>query len=219
MRPNRTRITIAAAILALVAGFAMTPGLAASAATPTPVMTPFTLPTNAPVPSQSFTAAADVRDPSVTRDSYTVTAPKPKPKVAAAVTTATTQTAPAVTSSQPDTPAPTTVAPQAANWSTDPGSAEAYALSQLPNYGWGQDQFGCLVQLWTRESGWSVSADNTSSGAYGIPQALPGSKMASAGPDWQTNPHTQITWGLGYIQGSYGSPCQAWAHETSAGWY
>ena len=89
----------------------------------------------------------------------------------------------------------------------------------LGSYGWGQDQFSCLDSLWSAESGWNVSASNPSSGAYGIPQALPGSKMASAGSDWQTNAATQIRWGLGYIQGLYGSPCGAWGHEQSTGWY
>ena len=85
----------------------------------------------------------------------------------------------------------------------------------LGSYGWGDDQFGCLVSLWNKESGWNYQAYNRSSGAYGIPQALPGSKMGSAGADWQTNPATQIAWGLGYISGRYGSPCGAWAHSQS----
>ena len=79
-------------------------------------------------------------------------------------------------------------------------------------------QWSCLDQLWEHESGWNVSAYNPS-GAYGIPQALPGSKMASAGADWQTNPRTQIVWGLGYIAGVYGSPCGAWDHELAFNWY
>lgn len=77
----------------------------------------------------------------------------------------------------------------------------------------------CLSSLWMKESGWKSSALNASSGAYGIPQSLPGSKMASAGADWQTNPATQIKWGLGYIKGSYGSPCGAWAHSQATNWY
>lgn len=84
---------------------------------------------------------------------------------------------------------------------------------------WSASEFGCLDSLWSRESGWSVTASNPSSGAYGIPQALPGSKMASAGPDWQTDAATQIRWGLGYIKSTYGSPCAAWPHEESTGWY
>ncbi|UDY22915.1 lytic transglycosylase domain-containing protein [Nocardioides sp. Kera G14] len=99
------------------------------------------------------------------------------------------------------------------------GDPKAIASALLGDFGWSGDQFGCLDRLWTRESGWRVNADNPSSSAYGIPQALPGSKMASAGPNWQTNPITQIKWGLGYIQGRYGSPCGAWGHSESYGWY
>lgn len=101
----------------------------------------------------------------------------------------------------------------------DPASAQGIARSMMAsNYGWGDDQFSCLVSLWNRESGWRVNAAN-SSGAYGIPQALPGSKMSSAGADWETNPATQIAWGLGYISGRYGTPCGAWNHSESNGWY
>lgn len=99
------------------------------------------------------------------------------------------------------------------------GSAREIAQGMLSSYGWGMDQFSCLDALWQRESGWNHLAANPSSGAYGIPQALPGSKMASAGADWQTNPATQIAWGLGYIAGRYGSPCGAWGHSQSVGWY
>ncbi|GAA4669452.1 aggregation-promoting factor C-terminal-like domain-containing protein [Frondihabitans cladoniiphilus] len=94
-------------------------------------------------------------------------------------------------------------------------TAAALASSQ---YGWGASQFTCLVSLWSKESGWRYTAHN-SSGATGIPQALPGSKMASAGTDWASNATTQIIWGLGYIKGSYGSPCAAWAHSQSVNWY
>jgi len=99
------------------------------------------------------------------------------------------------------------------------GDPRAIAQSMLASYGWGSDQWGCLDSLWQRESGWNPYAANPYSGAYGIPQALPGSKMQSAGADWQTNPATQIKWGLGYIQGRYGSPCGAWSHSESVGWY
>lgn len=99
-----------------------------------------------------------------------------------------------------------------------PGSAQDIARQMLAARGMGSDQFSCLVSLWNKESGWRVNAAN-SSGAYGIPQALPGSKMASAGPDWQTNAATQITWGLGYIQGRYGTPCAAWSHSQANNWY
>jgi len=102
---------------------------------------------------------------------------------------------------------------------TSAGDAQAIARGMLAGYGWGDDQFGCLVALWDRESGWNSQAYNASSGAYGIPQALPGSKMATAGADWQTNAATQISWGLGYIAGRYGNPCGAWSHSESVGWY
>lgn len=98
------------------------------------------------------------------------------------------------------------------------GSVKSYAARQVAAHGWSSSQFGCLDSLWERESGWSTYAAN-SSGAYGIPQALPGSKMASAGADWRTNPYTQIRWGLGYISGRYGSPCGALAHSNSYGYY
>jgi len=91
-------------------------------------------------------------------------------------------------------------------------------MDMLPDYGWSSSQFSCLDELWNRESGWRVTAENPS-GAYGIPQSLPGGKMASAGPDWQTSATTQIRWGLGYIKGTYGSPCGAWSHEEATGWY
>jgi hypothetical protein len=100
----------------------------------------------------------------------------------------------------------------------DPASAEGIAYSLLSSYGFSTDQWGCLDDLWQQESSWNVYAENAS-GAYGIPQALPGSKMASAGPDWQTDATTQIKWGLGYIQDVYGTPCGAWSHEEEFGWY
>ena len=110
-------------------------------------------------------------------------------------------------------------APQPAAAAAPSGSPQQIAMAILGSYGWSSSQFSCLDSLWDHESGWNVSAANPSSGAYGIPQALPGSKMASAGADWQTNAATQIRWGLGYIKGTYGSPCGAWAHEESTGWY
>jgi hypothetical protein len=102
---------------------------------------------------------------------------------------------------------------------TPQGDPQQIAESMLGSFGWSTSQFSCLQPLWQRESGWSVTASNTTSGAYGIPQALPGSKMASAGADWQTSASTQIRWGLGYIQSTYGSPCAAWSHEQAYGWY
>jgi len=85
--------------------------------------------------------------------------------------------------------------------------------------GWGATQFACLDSLWTKESRWLHTADNPTSSAFGIPQALPGSKMSSAGSDWRTNPVTQVRWGLGYIASRYGTPCSAWQHSRSNNWY
>ena len=101
----------------------------------------------------------------------------------------------------------------------DPHTAQSIAYNMMASFGFSPTTyFGCLLDLWNRESGWVYDAENAS-GAYGIPQALPGSKMASAGPDWQTNPATQIRWGLGYIKAIYGNPCSAWAFEEANGYY
>ncbi len=101
----------------------------------------------------------------------------------------------------------------------DPGSAQSIAWNMMSQFGWSpQTYFSCLNNIWTRESGWVYTAENPS-GAYGIPQALPGSKMASAGSDWMTNPATQIKWGLGYIKAVYGDPCSAWAFWQGHDYY
>jgi hypothetical protein len=101
-----------------------------------------------------------------------------------------------------------------------PAGAKAYAQDYAASqFGWGADQFSCLVNLWGKESGWNYQAMNASSGATGIPQALPGSKMATAGADWQTSAATQIRWGLDYISRGYGTPCSAWSHSQSVNWY
>jgi murein DD-endopeptidase MepM/ murein hydrolase activator NlpD len=96
---------------------------------------------------------------------------------------------------------------------------QAIARIMAADRGWGAGQFSCLVSLWNRESGWNYRATNPSSGAYGIPQSLPAGKMASAGSDYRTNPVTQIKWGLDYIADRYGTPCGAWGHSESSGWY
>lgn len=101
----------------------------------------------------------------------------------------------------------------------DPGTAQSIAYNMLPSFGFSQSsQWSCLLNLWTKESSWLWDAENAS-GAYGIPQALPASKMASAGSDYLTNPATQIKWGLGYISQVYGTPCDAWSHEVADNWY
>ncbi|GAA2235674.1 hypothetical protein GCM10010401_04460 [Rarobacter faecitabidus] len=100
-----------------------------------------------------------------------------------------------------------------------PGSARAIAKEMVLDRGWDEDEFACLDALWQRESGWRVTAHNKGSGAYGIPQALPGSKMGSAGSDWRTSAETQIKWGLGYIKGRYKTPCGAWSFFKARNFY
>jgi hypothetical protein len=96
---------------------------------------------------------------------------------------------------------------------------QAIGCTMTLEAGWDMNEVGCLISLWDKESGWDETAYNESSGAYGVPQSLPGDKMASHGDDWETNPATQIAWGLDYIEGRYGSPCGAWSHSESNGWY
>jgi hypothetical protein len=111
-------------------------------------------------------------------------------------------------------------AAQALAAANTPDGARAFAADLAASqYGWGGDQFQCLDKLWQKESGWNYQAYNASSGATGIPQSLPGSKMATAGADWETSAATQIRWGLGYIKGAYGTPCSAWSHSQSMNWY
>lgn len=107
----------------------------------------------------------------------------------------------------------------AAAANTPEGAQAVAAEMAAAQYGWGADQFSCLQSLWTKESGWNYQAYNANGGATGIPQALPGNKMASAGADWQTNAVTQIAWGLGYISSVYGTPCSAWGHSQATDWY
>lgn len=126
---------------------------------------------------------------------------------------------PAPSTPDPAPQPPVVVPPDSGGAVNDPVGAQSYAAGRLGYYGWGQDQFQCLQLLWTQESSWLTTATNASSGAYGIAQALPAGKYASAGPDWLTNYRTQIEWGLGYIRDRYASPCGAWAHEVSNNWY
>jgi hypothetical protein len=100
-----------------------------------------------------------------------------------------------------------------------PGSVRALGETLAAQHGWVGPQFSCLDYVWTHESHWRVSASNSGSGAYGIPQAQPGSKMATAGPDWKISAATQIAWGLAYIDRTYGSPCAAWAFWQDHHWY
>lgn len=114
----------------------------------------------------------------------------------------------------------TTTAQSSSSGSYSLSDYQAYAKDLVINtYGWSEYDFECLVKLWNRESGWNPNSHNSSSGAHGIPQSLPASKMASEGADYYTNGYTQIRWGLKYIKGRYGSPSAAWAHSQSKGWY
>ncbi|WP_416354748.1 transglycosylase SLT domain-containing protein [Curtobacterium sp. VKM Ac-1376] len=186
----------------------------AQAAVDTPVLV------KAPAPQQ-YTAHGTYAEVAAERDGYGVTVPAPKvvkPVVEEdeADSDTTDDTADAAATETAPVSAANALGAVAAT--PDPGSAQAIALEQVTARGWGTDQYNCLVSLWNKESGWRVNAYNPS-GAYGIPQALPGSKMATAGADWQTNPATQITWGLNYIAGVYGTPCGAWGHSQANNWY
>ena len=108
-----------------------------------------------------------------------------------------------------------TAAPAHAATADSAASAQAIAHKMIPNAA----QYNAFSNIVEHESGWNVSATNSSSGAYGLVQALPGSKMASAGSDWKTNAKTQIKWGLDYMNSRYGSPTAAWAFWQANGWY
>lgn len=113
---------------------------------------------------------------------------------------------------------PTGPVPKGSLPKASPAQAKAFAKKAMGAFGWHSSQWPFLDMLWTRESGWRWDAVNPS-GAYGIPQSLPGSKMATQGKNWKTSAATQIIWGLKYIKQRYGSPQAAWAHEQTHGWY
>ncbi|MEV4415326.1 transglycosylase SLT domain-containing protein [Catellatospora sp. NPDC049609] len=123
--------------------------------------------------------------------------------------------------------APASAKPTAKRTTTTstPTSCKSYSGNQLtackllPSFGFGYSQMVPLVKLWQHESGWNHKAENSGSGAYGIPQALPGDKMAKFGDDWRTNPATQIKWGLDYIKNRYDTPAGAWNHFQDNNWY
>lgn len=108
-------------------------------------------------------------------------------------------------------------APSTPNAAANQNTARNIMRTTYPS--WGPNETTCLINLWERESNWNQYADNPTSDAYGIPQSLPGEKMATMGPDWKTNPETQIKWGLNYIKERYGTPCSAWAHSEAVNWY
>jgi len=143
-------------------------------------------------------------------------APQAAEPAPAAAPAAPAPVAPAPAPAPEPTPAPEPAPAVAVN---DPAGAQAYAASQLATYGWGPDQMQCLQTLWTKESDWTTTATNPSSGAYGIVQSLPAEKMASSGADYLTNYRTQINWGLNYIKLSYASPCGALDFHLAHNWY
>jgi len=165
---------------------------------------------------QSLEVAAGTAQ-SVSRDGYTVTLPPP-PAPEPVVVPVAVKAEPAAGSSAEAAPSagagceanvvPTPGPPA-------PGSLQDIAYQAVMGYGWGEQNYYYLLALWNRESGWNPTASNPS-GAYGIPQALPGSKM---GPGWESDPNVQINWGLQYIAGVYGTPCEAWASSENRGWY
>lgn len=119
------------------------------------------------------------------------------------------------------TPTPTPAPVAQPQRLTPPKTNREIGAELAATYGWTGQQFTCLERLWTGESNWNHLSYNRSSGATGIPQSLPGSKMASAGADYMTNPATQIKWGLSYISGRYGTPCSAYSQwqARSPHWY
>lgn len=213
-RQTRTRGVLSGVALLAAAGFVLvtltaTPGAQVQAEVAS-------LPSESR-PGQAMEAvtgeqAALVRDAVVVHTPTPTPTPTPEPVVRPASGSSGSSGGSAQRAPAPSIPIPAVAAP-------NPGSAQEIARQMVHARGWGDDQYSCLYRLWMRESNWNVYAQNRSSGAYGIPQALPGSKMATAGSDWQTNPVTQITWGLGYIAGRYGTPCGAWGHSQAVGWY
>jgi hypothetical protein len=129
-------------------------------------------------------------------------------------------TKPSTSPGKPGKPVPAGPASCAVGNFKNPNAAnKSTGCRLLAEFGFGLDQMGCLEQLWIKESQWNPNAHNSGSGAHGIPQSLPASKMAKFGSDYMTNPATQIRWGLDYIKGRYGNPCGAWGHSQRTGWY
>ena len=160
-----------------------------------------------------------------------VLAPPPRPMLALASTT--TSNAARITGTGRSDPAPPTAvtlaaiaapraaaAPPARPDQPPPRTPRQIAKAMLAHrFGWKAWQFKYLNRLWAIESGWNRYASNPYSGAYGIPQAVPGSKMSTAGPGWQWNARTQVRWGMRYIQARYRTPYWAWLHQRTDGWY
>jgi transglycosylase-like protein with SLT domain len=175
-----------------------------------PSSAPAAAPGNAPVRVDQRANRGEARTLSPPATTSATAKPRPAATLAA-------PSAPRPPAPRPTRVAPKPVAPAPAGCSGYTG-LQLTACRLLPSYGFSTSQMSALVPLWQRESGWNRTAANPS-GAYGIPQALPGSKMASAGSDWRTNPATQVRWGLSYIRSTYGSPSAAWSFWLAHGWY
>ena len=167
-------------------------------------------PQSVPTTSAKVTTAAQVTSLEHEKRADAVSRSLARPKVVS-----TPRPTPTPTPKLTPTPTPTPTPTQISLPYVSPGSAQAIAQSMFAARGWDGSQFSCLVSLWNRESHWNPYAGNAS-GAYGIPQALPGSKM---GPGWQNNVTVQVSWGIGYIERRYGTPCGAWGHSQATGWY
>jgi hypothetical protein len=204
------------AVVAVVADAAPGEAAAGSASAGTPATAAFSL---ARQDSSAFPVAADVEAGHVLADSADRAAASTQVQTDAArraqeQATRAVQEAAAVKARE-------TAARQAAAQASRDADRDPRGLARVmvAERGWGGGQFSCLDSLWAKESGWNPEARNPSSGAFGIPQALPAGKMSAAGSDWQTNPATQIEWGLDYISSTYGTPCGAWAHSRAVNWY
>ena len=176
---------------------------------------------DAPTASADTSVAADASE-AKPAEAPAPAAPAPAPAAPAAPAPAPAAPAPAAPAPAPAAAAPAPAAPAPAPAPVaidDPAGAQAYAASQLGSYGWDAGQMPCLQKLWTKESDWKTTATNPSSGAYGVVQSLPATKMASAGADYMTNYRTQINWGLNYVKQRYGSPCGALNFHYAHNWY
>lgn len=209
MRYEKTR----QAIVTITASALLAAGLVVSGPATTGVTAPPTLATSAPASAASVEAAS-IRKERL-QASRSSTRNEPPQNVVVKKKVQKVEKKKAVKPAKKSTNSSTKVRSIASN----SGANRAIGRKLAAQRGWTGDQWTCLNNLWTKESGWRHTSDNPSSSAYGIPQALPGSKMKSAGSDWRTNPATQIKWGLGYIKGRYGTPCSAWRHFLTKNWY
>lgn len=191
---GRSVLCAAVALLATACGTAATPETAPDPAPPTSAAPTSAAPTPTPTPRPDGVSRSGAR------------ADVPDVQIMAQLA----RRAERIAKNLPKAPIPADV---------DRGSNRALGYQLMIEFGYPEDQWAYLDALWQRESGWDHLADNPTSSAYGIPQSLPGSKMAVVGSDWRTNPETQINWGLAYIGARYGTPQKAWEHSEAVGWY